>query len=75
MMTQFLSKHCVLCLVLNVWKQEKNAEVCVAGFLPPSGRISAYFKNIQMKCSTHAYFEVRVRSILSKYENSKGIFL
>ena len=47
----------------------------MASFLSSNGCISANFDNIHPKLSTHYYFEVRFHSILSKYENSKNIFM
>ena len=47
----------------------------MASFLSSNGRISAYFDNINIKWSTHAYFEVCFHSMLSKYENSKNRML
>ena len=38
-------------------------------------RNSAYFDNIRLKLSKHAYSEVRFHPILSKYEDSKNRFL
>ena len=49
--------------------------VFMASFLSSNGRISVHFNNIQLKLLTHAYFDVHLHSILSKYENSKNIFL
>ena len=65
------SKHCILCLVLNVYNQEKNTKVCIANFLSSNGRNS---DNVHLKLSKHAYFEKRIHSMLSKYENSKKDF-
>ena len=70
----YLPNHCILCLVLNIWKQETNIEVFMASFLSSNGHISAYFSNIQTKFSTHDYFAVCSHSILSKCEISRNIF-
>ena len=42
MLTQFLSNHCILCLVLNAGNQEKSTVVCLASFLSVNGHISAH---------------------------------
>ena len=47
----------------------------MANFLSPNGRILVHFDNIHLKFLTHAYFEVRFHSMLSKYENCKNRFL
>ena len=44
-------------------------------FLSSNGCISVYFDNIYLKLSTHAYSMVNTHSMLSKYKNSKNIFL
>ena len=43
--------------------------------LTSNSRISANFENIHLNFSTHAYIEVRFRTMVPKYENSKNIFL
>ena len=50
MLMSFLSSHCILSLVLNVWNQEKNKR-CMANFLSPICHISAHFNNINIKLS------------------------
>ena len=47
----------------------------MVSFVPSDGRISAYFASINLKLSQHSYFEACFHSMLSKYENSKNIFL
>ena len=64
----------MLYLVLNIWNQERNKEVCIASFLSSNGYILAHFDNIHLKFPTHAYFEVSFHLMLSKYENSKNRF-
>ena len=75
MLIWFSSNDCILRLVLNIWNQGKNSEIRMARFLFSNGRISPYFDNIRLKLPTDAYFEVRFHTMLSKYENSKNIFL
>ena len=53
---------------------DKNTGVCAASFLSSNGRILAHLDNSNLKLSTHAYFEMRFHSMLSRYENSKGKF-
>ena len=58
MLIWFLSNHCILCLVLNVLRKEKNTEVCMAGLfvLKWSYFKWSYFDNILLNLSAHAYF-------------------
>ena len=74
MLIWFLSNHCILCLVLRAWNQEKNTDVCMASILLSNGRILAQLDKIHLKFSTHAYFAVRFHPMLSKYEISKNSF-
>ena len=47
----------------------------MASFLSSNGQISVHFDNMNLNLSTHAYSEVQLPSMLSKYEKSKNIFL
>ena len=53
MVTQFLSNHCILYLVVNVKIQSENVVVCMGSLLFSSGRNSAYFDTSCLKLSIH----------------------
>ena len=70
----FLSSHCILCLVLDIWNQEKYRGL-YDKFFSSTGHISTYSDNAHVKFSTLSCFEVRFHSMLPTYENSKSIIL
>ena len=71
MLIWFLSDHCILCLALKVGTRK----VVWQDFCLQIVVFQPIFNNIHLRFSTHACFEVRFQSVLSKYENAKNIFL
>ena len=61
--------------IKSLYFEEKNTVPCKASFPSSNGCISAHVDDIHLKLSIHAYFEVRLHTVLSKYENSKNGYL